>query len=147
MTDGVSRLRQRTKDNRIAFGARARYLGSQSIPAQFSWTDPIFPKSNRRCSRCCLNYRIKNQSSMGWVLGISPRWHLEVAFDERTQKGHLGGYVGEGVGASNFAARCLVEKMLTKKSEWSDAPFMVERTKRWVPELSFRRRCDCPWRC
>ena len=33
---------QRTNDNRIAFGARARYLGSQSIPAQFSWTDPIF---------------------------------------------------------------------------------------------------------
>ena len=33
-----------------------------------------------------------------------------------------------------FAARCLVEKMLTGKSEWSDAPFMVERAKRWVPE-------------
>ena len=31
---------QRTKD--IAFGARARYLGGQLIPAQFPWTDPIF---------------------------------------------------------------------------------------------------------
>ena len=126
---------QRTKDNRIAFGARARYLGSQSIPAQFSWTDPIFSEVEQ--ALFSLLPQLQNQEishRWGGVLGISPRWHLEVAFDERSQKGHLGGYVGEGVGASNFAARCLVEKMLTRTSEWSDAPFMVECAKRWVPE-------------
>jgi glycine/D-amino acid oxidase-like deaminating enzyme len=126
---------QRTNDNRIAFGARARYLGSQSIPAQFPWTDPIFSEVEQ--ALFSLLPQLQNQEishRWGGVLGISPRWHLEVAFDERTQKGHLGGYVGEGVGASNFAARCLVEKMLTRTSEWSDAPFVVERAKRWVPE-------------
>ena len=57
---------QRTNDNRIAFGARARYLGSQSIPAQFLWTDPIFSEVEQAVLAAASITESRDQSSMGW---------------------------------------------------------------------------------
>ncbi|MEK9818497.1 MAG: FAD-binding oxidoreductase [Pseudomonadales bacterium] len=126
---------QRTQDGRIAFGARARHVRGTSLPAQYASTNPIFEEVER--ALYSLFPQLSNHAiTHRWagVLAISPRRHLEVAFDRDTQQGHLGGYMGEGVAASNFAARRLVERMMNLPSDWVDAPFYVSRPKKWIPD-------------
>lgn len=126
---------QRTRDNRIAFGARARHVRGGRLPLQFAHGDPIFEEVER--ALYSLFPQLANQAiTHRWagVLGISPRRHLEVAFDPENQQGHLGGYMGEGVAASNFAARRLVERVTQGASDWVGAPFWVSRPRKWVPE-------------
>jgi len=126
---------QRTLDGRIAFGARARHVRGTSLPAHYASTDPIFEEVEG--ALYSLFPQLSNHAiTHRWagVLGISPRRHLEVAFDQHTQQGYLGGYMGEGVAASNFAARRLVERILDVSSDWVDAPFYVSRPKKWIPD-------------
>ena len=72
----------------------------------------------------------------GWggVLGIPRHWRPCVSFDPTTGLGWAGGYVGEGVAASNLAARTLVDLVLERETELTGLPWVEDTPPRWEPE-------------
>lgn len=127
---------QRTADNRIAFGATgAPYsFGSRISPA----AEAHLPM-HRRIWRVLAEMlpqvadaRITHR--WGGVLGIPRNWMPGVRFDSRTGHGVLGGYVGEGVAASNLAGRTMAELVGERDTERTSLPWVGVRSRRWEPE-------------
>jgi glycine/D-amino acid oxidase-like deaminating enzyme len=72
----------------------------------------------------------------GWggVLGIPRHWRPCVSYDPTTGLGWAGGYVGEGVGASNLAARTLADLVLERQTALTELPWVNDLPRRWEPE-------------
>ena len=68
------------------------------------------------------------------VLGVPRDWCVSVAADPRSGLAHAGGYVGEGVAASNLAARTLCDLILARPSELTGLPWVGREPRRWEPE-------------
>ncbi|WP_420440302.1 NAD(P)/FAD-dependent oxidoreductase [Candidatus Poriferisodalis sp.] len=127
---------QRTADNRIAFGGTgAPYsFGSRIVPAAESLVS-----MHRRIWRVLTEMlpqvaeaRITHR--WGGVLGIPRNWLPGVRFDPRTGEGVLGGYVGEGVAASNLAGRTMAELIAQRETERTNLPWVGVSSRRWEPE-------------
>ena len=127
---------QRTADNRIAFGATgAPYsFGSRIVPAAETHLG-----MHRRIWRVLVEMlpqladaRITHR--WGGVLGIPRNWLPGVHFDLRTGQGVLGGYVGEGVAASNLAGRTMAELICERDTERTSLPWVGVTSRRWEPE-------------
>ncbi len=127
---------QRTADNRIAFGATG-------VP--YSFASRIVPSAevhmgmHRRIWRVLVDMlpqvadaRITHR--WGGVLGIPRNWLPGVRFDPRTGEGVLGGYVGEGVAASNLAGRTMAELVCGLDTERTSLPWVGVTSRRWEPE-------------
>lgn len=126
---------QRTRDGRLALGGRAGYeFGSRRRRV----VDPEHPMVQRvaRLLRTLLPQLADAPISHGWggVLGIPRHWRPCVQFDRRSGLGWAGGYVGEGVAASNLAARTLVDLMLERPSALAELPWVNDAPPRWEPE-------------
>ncbi len=127
---------QRTADGRIAIGGRGvpyRY-GSrtdgrgdtaastvQSLQAQLS---AMFPPA----AGADIDH------AWSGVLGVPRDWCVSVAADRATGLARAGGYVGEGVAASNLAARILCEEILDRPSELRSLAWVGRSPRRWEPE-------------
>ncbi len=127
---------QRTADNRIAFGATGNpySFGSRIVPA----AETHLPM-HRRIWRVLAEMlpqvaeaRITHR--WGGVLGIPRNWLPGVRFDPRTGEGVLGGYVGEGVAASNLAGRTMAELIAERDTERTSLPWVGVSSRRWEPE-------------
>jgi hypothetical protein len=59
---------------------------------------------------------------------------MSVDADERSGLAWAGGYVGEGVAASNLAARTLRDLLLGERSELTTLPWVGRAPRRWEPE-------------
>jgi hypothetical protein len=72
----------------------------------------------------------------GWggMLGIPRHWRPCVTFDAGSGMGSAGGYVGEGVAASNLAGRILADLALGRASELTTLPWVGDTPRRWEPE-------------
>jgi hypothetical protein len=57
-----------------------------------------------------------------------------VSFDRATGLAKAGGYAGEGVAASNLAARALADLITGMDSELAELPMVGHEPKRWEPE-------------
>jgi hypothetical protein len=57
-----------------------------------------------------------------------------VTFDAATGIGAAGGYVGEGVAASNLAARMLVDLVLKRDTKITQLPWVNDHARRWEVE-------------
>ena len=68
------------------------------------------------------------------MLGIPRNWLPGVRFDPRTGEGVLGGYVGEGVAASNLAGRTMAELVAESDTERTSLPWVGVSSRRWEPE-------------
>jgi hypothetical protein len=68
------------------------------------------------------------------VLGVGRDWCISVDADPDTGIAWAGGYVGEGVAASNLAARTLSELVLEEPGELAALPWVARRSRRWEPE-------------
>ncbi len=127
---------QRTTDDRIAFGGRgARYrFGSRIDPAveQRSGDHDRIEAALRELLPMIGDAAVTHR--WGGVLGVPRDWRASVGFDRPAGVAWAGGYVGEGVAASNLAGRTLADLILGRPSELTALAWVDRRSRRWEPE-------------
>ena len=127
---------QRTDDGRIAFGGRgAPYHWGSAVRPGFDHVEPVF--ADLRDHLLALLPRLEGvrfTHAWGGALGIARDWHPSVHWDATTRTGWAGGYVGDGVAASNLAGRTLAELVLGRSSSLTSLPWVGHRSPRWEPE-------------
>ncbi len=125
---------QRTADDRLAFGARGRYYYGSGIRDRFSATDPIFERVEKALHSVLpivRQHRITHR--WGGALGVPRDWRPTVGTGP-DGVAFGGGYVGEGVAASNLAGRTLAELLLGRESERTALPWVGAPSPSWEPE-------------
>jgi glycine/D-amino acid oxidase-like deaminating enzyme len=127
---------QRTDDGRIAFGGRgAPYHWGSAIGPEFDHDEAVFG-----ALRSTLRDLLPQLDGVGFThawggpLGIARDWHPSVTWDPVTRIGGAGGYVGDGVAASNLAGRTLADLVLGRQSAVTALPWVGHRSPRWEPE-------------
>ena len=68
------------------------------------------------------------------VLGVPRDWCMSVNADPAKGLARAGGYVGEGVAASNLAARTLRDLMLGEQTALTELPWVGRSPRDWEPE-------------
>lgn len=127
---------QRTADGRIAFGGRGapyRYAsrvtsGQDVVPKVWSWLRHTLGEMLPQTRDAEITHR--------WAgpLGIARDWWPSVGLDRASGLAWAGGYVGDGVGASNLAGRTLVDLIVGGDSDLTTLPWVNHRSPRWEPE-------------
>jgi len=127
---------QRTTDDRIAFGGRgASYLfGSRIDPAveRLSANHDRIEATLRELLPAIGDATITHR--WGGVLGVPRNWRASVGFDRSSGVAWAGGYVGEGVAASNLAGRTLADLIVGTASDLTSLAWVDHRSRRWEPE-------------
>ncbi len=127
---------QRTADGRIAIGGRG-------VPYRFgSRTDregpvPQSAAAELRRRLISLFPALRDVAvDRAWhgVMGVSRDWRPAVGLDPLTGLGFAGGYVGDGVAASNLAGRTLRDLVLGRDSELTRLPWVGPPARDWEPE-------------
>ncbi len=127
---------QRTADGRIAIGGRG-------VPYRFgSRTD-----GDGRTARATIEQlhgkllelfpalaAVQIEHAWSGVLGVARDWCVSVDAEPATGLAWAGGYVGEGVAASNLAARTLRDLLLDLPSPLRELPWVGRSPRRWEPE-------------
>jgi len=127
---------QRTADGRIAFGGRGAPYGYASK------IDPSIEQRSRIHDRIIealvellpVLDGIAITHRWGGVLGVPRDWFPSVGFDRSSGLAWGGGYVGEGVAASNLAGRTLADLITGTDSPRVDLPWVGHRSRNWEPE-------------
>ncbi len=123
---------QRTADGRLAFGGREGYrFGSKRKPfvtpeeAGFESLEAslrqMFPVLDGRA----VTHR------WGGLMGVPTSWRPSVSFDRDAGFGAAGGYVGEGVAASNLAGRIMADLVLGRDTDITHLPWVEDAGERW----------------
>lgn len=127
---------QRTADDRIAFGGRGvPYLFGSRISREAELHEP----SHRLIADTLVDLLpalegIGFTHRWGGVLGIPRNWIPGLTFDRRIGLGVLGGYVGEGVAASNLAGRTMADLILGADTDRTSLPWVGVTARSWEPE-------------
>jgi len=127
---------QRTDDGRIAFGGRgAPYHWGSEIRPEFDQEPSVFD-TLRTTLRDLLPQLdgIRFTHAWGGPLGIARDWHPSVTWDPVTRVGRAGGYVGDGVAASNLAGRTLADLVAGRDTALTTLPWVGHRSPRWEHE-------------
>jgi glycine/D-amino acid oxidase-like deaminating enzyme len=126
---------QRTVDDRIAFGTRGPYFYRSGIRDRF---DPAVPAFLRVRGTLESFFPLLRDFAVthrwGGPLGVPRDWRPSVGFDPRTGQAWAGGYVGEGVAASNLAGRTLADLILGRESDRVRLPLVGPPFPAWEPE-------------
>ena len=126
---------QRTADDRIAFGARGNpaYLFGSRISRR---TESSAHEAIAEVLRELLPQVAEAQITHRWggVLAVPRDWKPTVAFDAVTRFGSLGGFVGEGVAATNLAGATMADLVLGRATEGTALAWVNHRSRRWEPE-------------
>lgn len=127
---------QRTADGRLAFGGRgAPYHFRSRISDAFDRDDGVH--ASLRSTLRELFPGLGDASfthAWGGPLGAPRDWYCSVGLDEATGVAWAGGYVGDGVGATNLAGRTLADLLLRRSSELTRLAWVGHRSRRWEPE-------------
>jgi glycine/D-amino acid oxidase-like deaminating enzyme len=128
---------QRTADGRLAFGGRgAPYHFGSTIRTSYDRVERV-----RRHLAATLHdlfpqlppsARITHH--WGGPLGVPRDFHPSVRLDRATGLATAGGYVGDGVAATNLAGRTLADLIRGEVSELTELPWVDHRSRRWEPE-------------
>ena len=127
---------QRTADNRIVFGGRGApyHFGSRVAPA-FDRDNAIFAELERSLVELFpVLQRTKITHRWGGPLGVPRDWFASVSLDPTTGVGTTGGYVGDGVGASNLGGRTLADLILSQSTPRTQLPWVNHTSPKWEPE-------------
>ncbi len=127
---------QLTKDNRIAFGGRgAPYHFASRVKPQYDTHDEIHEKIIRSMHDVFpISRELDVTHRWGGPLGVPRNWKPTVNFDPKTGLGSLGGYVGDGVAASNLAARTLAHLIVKDKHPLTALPWVNQPSRKWEIE-------------
>jgi glycine/D-amino acid oxidase-like deaminating enzyme len=127
---------QPTADGRIAIGGRGtpyRWHGANArmarpddstIAALRARLDALFPAAAA----------VPTAAAWTGVLGVSRDWTPAIRADPATGLAFAGGYVGEGVAASNLAARTLRDLILGHDTELTRLGWVGHESPRWEPD-------------
>ncbi|MCE1178769.1 MAG: FAD-binding oxidoreductase [Micrococcales bacterium] len=127
---------QRTADDRIAFGGRgAPYHFGSAIDPAFDHDEAVFTEL-RRTLRELLPQIGDARFTHAWggPLGIARDWHPSVGYDQDSRVGWAGGYVGDGVAATNLAGRTLADLVTGQRTALTRLPWVGHRSPQWEPE-------------
>jgi glycine/D-amino acid oxidase-like deaminating enzyme len=126
---------QRTADDRLAFGCRGAYYYGSKIHDRFSDDSPVFRDVEKTVARffpLLRDFQITHR--WGGALGVPRDWRPRVGLDRNTGFAWAGGYVGEGVAASNLAGRTLADLILERDSDLVRLPLVGPDFHRWERE-------------
>jgi glycine/D-amino acid oxidase-like deaminating enzyme len=127
---------QRTADDRIAFGGRGApyHLGSRVAPA-FDREPDVFASLRQALVELFPGARDAEVTHRWGGPVAAPRdWYSSVGFDRRAGLAWAGGYVGDGVGASNLAGRTLADLILGRDTDLVRLPWVGHHSRHWEPE-------------
>jgi glycine/D-amino acid oxidase-like deaminating enzyme len=127
---------QRTADGRLAFGGRGApyHFGSRIDPA-FDRDPAVFEELRRvLVDLFPVLADVEVTHRWGGPLGVPRDWFASVGHDPRSGLAWAGGYVGDGVGASNLAGRTLADLILERSTDRVTLPWVGHRSPRWEPE-------------
>jgi glycine/D-amino acid oxidase-like deaminating enzyme len=127
---------QRTADGRLAFGGRgAPYHFGSTVRPEYDREPAVFAALRRVLVELFpLLEGVRVTHSWGGPLGVPRDWTASVGLDRARGLAWAGGYVGDGVGASNLAGRTLADLVLGTDSELTTLPWVGHRSPRWEPE-------------
>ncbi|HEY3870608.1 MAG TPA: FAD-binding oxidoreductase [Actinocrinis sp.] len=129
---------QRTADGRLAFGGRgAPYHYGSAIRARFDREPAVHAELKRVLDELfpvLKGYQVTH--TWGGALGIPRDWFASVGIDRTAKLAWAGGYVGDGVGASNLAGRTLADLLRGEETELTALPWVNHRSPRWGVEPS-----------
>lgn len=127
---------QRTADGRIAIGGRG-------VPYRYG-SGTGGEGETARATVAQLRAKLQTifpalagaQLDHAWsgVLGVARDWCVSVDADRASGLAWAGGYVGEGVAASNLAARTLCDLLLGESTALTRLPWVGHHARRWEPE-------------
>lgn len=126
---------QRTLDDRLAFGGRAGYYFGSERKALIDPSDPLLDNVEatlRDFFPALEGYEITHR--WGGLMGAPRHFRPCVSFDRASGFGFAGGYVGEGVAASNLAGRMLTDLVLDRQSHLTRLAWVDDVPKRWEVE-------------
>lgn len=130
---------QRTADNRLAFGGRGvPYLFGSAVRSSAETLAPAHQLiADTLVELFPLLDGVGVTHRWGGVLGIPRNWLPGLRYRPDPGGGFtgvLGGYVGEGVAASNLAGRTMAELILGIESERTSLPWVDVDWPQWEPE-------------
>ena len=138
LTDGRHLLvyAQRTADDRIAIGGRgAPYHFGSGVRPDFDRDDRVFTSVRTALVRWFPALAgVTVTHAWGGPLGVTRDWTASVGFDRDTGLAWGGGYVGDGVAASNLAGRTLAHLITGTDSPLLRLPWVGHRSPAWPPE-------------
>jgi glycine/D-amino acid oxidase-like deaminating enzyme len=127
---------QRTADGRIALGGRGvPYLyGSRTAREEPPTRETVDGLRDRL--RDLFGPAADSGVAGAWqgVLGVTRTWRPAVGIDATRGLAWAGGYAGDGVAASNLAARTLCDLLLGTESELTRLPWVGPPERAWEPE-------------
>jgi glycine/D-amino acid oxidase-like deaminating enzyme len=127
---------QRTVDDRLAFGGRGApyHLGSRIEP-EFDRDATVSAGLVRTLTDlfpAVAGHAITH--TWGGPLGVPRDWFPSVGLDPDTGMGWAGGYVGDGVAATNLAGRTLADLIPRRDTPITALPWVDHRCRLWEPE-------------
>jgi glycine/D-amino acid oxidase-like deaminating enzyme len=130
---------QRTADDRLAFGGRGApyHFGSRVRPS-YDREPAVFASLRAALADLFgpaladLFGEVPVSHAWGGPLGVPRDWMPSVGL--RDGMGWAGGYVGDGVAASNLAGRTLADLILGADSDLARLPWVGHRSRGWEPE-------------
>lgn len=125
---------QRTPDDRIAFGGRgAPYHFGSRIRPEFDHEERVFADLGRVLRTMLPQLEgVSVTHTWGGPLGIARDWHPSVSYADGV--GGAGGYVGDGVAATNLAGRTLADLTLGRRTPLVTLPWVGHRSPLWEHE-------------
>lgn len=127
---------QRTVDGRLAFGGRgAPYHFGSRVRPEFDEEPEVF--DDLRATLTAFLPQLDGVSfthAWGGPLGIARDWHPSVGYDASTGLAWAGGYVGDGVAATNLAGRTLADLIRGQQTALTELPWVGHRSRPWEPE-------------
>ena len=127
---------QRTADGRLAFGGRgAPYHFGSRIEPGFDRDARVHAELRRTLIGLFPVLKdTKFTHAWGGALGVPRDWFASVGHDPARRLAWAGGYVGDGVGATNLAGRTLADLLTGRDTELTRLPWVNHRSRRWEPE-------------
>lgn len=127
---------QRTLDDRLVFGGRgAPYHFASGIRADFDRDERVFAGLRETLGQLLPQLgAARFTHAWGGPLGIPRDWHPAVGYDPVARVGWAGGYVGDGVAATNLAGRTLADLVSGRHTALTRLPWVGHRSPAWEPE-------------
>jgi glycine/D-amino acid oxidase-like deaminating enzyme len=126
---------QRTADGRIAIGGRGVPYRFASRTARARTSAATVASLRAALVRMFpATAGVEVEQAWSGVLGVPRDWSPSLGADARSGLAWAGGYVGEGVAASNLAARALCDLLLERSTPLIALPWVGHRPRRWEPE-------------